>query len=204
MTIFSTRGTEPFESGKSIFEVTRRGGLGKEVIRGRPATRAIVSCVSIGTVADAGGLPTAAALVPEPKKISETIVPKAGHMDDDWCAEDRGKPALTRRSSPNCNCDICPNDQPPAFVHGMQTSPHIIHVDAKSSERLRFDIDVAEFDRCRPDGGDELVTLPSDSRIANRAFRIVPDGERGPGHDVIVQNPFTRGIDRRMAISLPD
>jgi hypothetical protein len=28
--------------------------------------------------------------------------------------------------------------------------------------------------------------LPSDSRIADRAFCIVPDGERGPGHDLVV------------------
>ncbi len=131
--------------------------------------------------------------------MSEAIVPKAGHMDDGWRAEDRGKPALTRRSSPNCNFDICTNNQPSAFVHGMQTSTHIIHIGAKSSERLRFDIDVAEFNRGRLDGGCELVALPSNSCVADRAFRIVPDGERGPGHDVVVQNPFKRGIDRRVA-----
>src|SRR2546429_3968242 len=125
-------------------------------------------------------------------------------MDDAWCAEDRGKPALTRRSPPNCNFDICTSNQPSALVDRMQAPTHIIHIDAKSGERLRFDIDVAEFDRGRLDGGDELVALPSDSRIADRAFRIVPDGERGPGHDVVVQNSFPRGIDRRTAISLPD
>jgi hypothetical protein len=35
--------------------------------------------VSIGTVLDVDGLPTAASLVP---KISETVVPEPGHMDD--------------------------------------------------------------------------------------------------------------------------
>jgi hypothetical protein len=55
---------------------------------------------------------------------------------------------------------------------------------------LRFDIDVAEFDRCHLDGGDELVALPIDSRIADWAFRIVPDGECGTGLDVVVQNLF--------------
>ena len=138
-------------------------------------------CLTFRLERSVTGLPTAAALVPEPKKISEAIVPKAGHMDEHWCAEDRGKPALTRRSSPNCNCDICTNNKPSAFIHGMQTPTHIIHIGAKSSERLRFDIDVAEFDRGRLDGGDEFVALPSDSCIADRAFCIVPDGECGPG-----------------------
>jgi hypothetical protein len=160
--------------------------------------------VSIGTVPDVDGLPTAAALVPEPKKISEAVIPETGRMDDALCAEDSGKPALTRRSSPNCNSDICTNNQTTAFVDRMQAPTHIIHIDAKSSERLRFDIDVAEFERGRLDGGDELVTLPIDSCVADRAFCIVPDGERGRGHDLVVQNPFIRGIDSRTAISLQD
>src|SRR5438132_11367789 len=41
--------------------------------------------VSIGTVPDVDGLPTAAALVPEPKKISDAVVPETGRMDDAWC-----------------------------------------------------------------------------------------------------------------------
>src|SRR2546430_10078606 len=123
--------------------LTASQGDGSEgQVRGRPAAQARVSCVSIGTVLDLDRLPTAVALVPEPKKISEAIVPKAGRMDDAWYAEDRGKPALTRRSSPNYNCDIYTNNQPSAFVHGMQASTRIIHIGAKSSECLRFDIDV--------------------------------------------------------------
>jgi hypothetical protein len=107
------------------------------------------------------GLPTAAALVPEPKKISEAVVPETSRMDDALRAEDSGKPALTRRLSPNCNNDICTNNQTTAFVDGMQAPTHIIHIDAKSSERLRFDIDVAEFDRGRLEAETSLLRCRS-------------------------------------------
>jgi hypothetical protein len=59
----------------------------------------------------------------------------------------------------------------------MQPAAHILDPGAKTRQGVRFEIDVAEFDRAGAGGADQPVVLPVDAGVTDRTLGVVLDRE---------------------------
>src|SRR3954449_826500 len=64
----------------------------------------------------------------------------------------------------------------------MQAAPDVVERGAKARQRIGLLVDIPEFDRARAHQREQLVALPVDAGIADRAAGVVPDGEVGTAH----------------------
>ena len=119
----------------------------------------------------------ALALVPGELAIGEAIIKEARQRQHDPVAGKPRQPAFARRRAPQRDRDIGADDQPPALIGGVQAAADVVERGAVRRQRIRLIVDVAEFDRPGAHGVEQLVALPIDAGVADRAARVVPDDE---------------------------
>lgn len=121
--------------------------------------------------------PMPLAAVPGIKLVGQDFV---GQPRELACAGQRRQPAqpdLTRRPPPYRDSAVSTCVKPAFGIDAMKTSAYVFNAGAEPSQRIRLEIDIAKFDGTRTDRTQQPIALPVDAGIADRALRVVPDGE---------------------------
>ena len=82
---------------------------------------------------------------------------------------------MSRGRQPYRYCTIGTDIKPSLRVDGVQPASDVFHACTETHKRVRFEIDIAEFDQPGASGPNQPITLPVDTGITDRAFGIVPD-----------------------------
>lgn len=128
--------------------------------------------------------PTPVSLVPGEQQVGKTIIGEAREWQHYGIAEQRREPAFAGRDAPDRYRDIGADDQPPGLIGGVQAAANVVERSPKGCKRIGLLVDVLEGDVAGADCREQLVALPVDARVTDRAARVVPDDEAGRGHDL--------------------
>src|SRR5262249_54477608 len=113
--------------------------------------------------------PTPHSLIPGKQQIGKAVITEASHGQHHGIAEQRRKPSFAGRRAPDRDRDIGADDQPPRLIRRMQPPPHVIERRAVRGQRIRLFVDIPERDAAGPHRCHELVALPVDAAITDRA-----------------------------------
>src|SRR5262245_15730608 len=67
--------------------------------------------------------------------------------------------------------------EPARAVDRVQPTADVVDAGAEARERVGLEVDVAELDRARARGALQPPALARDAGVADRALRVVPDGQ---------------------------
>lgn len=115
--------------------------------------------------------------VPGVEQIGETVVDQMRNLTNDWQADEPAEPGIARRISPNCDRAIGADMEPIVGIDCVQAAAHVLKPGAEAGQRIRLDIDVAEFDDAGAGGAGEAAALEVDAGVTNRTFGVVVDDE---------------------------
>ncbi len=116
--------------------------------------------------------------VPGEERVRETIISEIREGLYERRADNMRQPSVAGRAAPDFDRAIGADIETPIGRYAMETPAHIIHIYAKTRERIRFKIDVAKKDRAVSRRVDEPIALPIYTAVTNRAFGVVPDRQR--------------------------
>src|SRR4051794_41017733 len=101
------------------------------------------------------------AAIPGVEQVCKPIITKAGELAHNRQAQHPREPGISRRSHPDLECAVGPDKKLPLCIKTMQPAPDVLNAGTKPCERIRFQVDVAEFDRAGTGRAHEAALLPA-------------------------------------------
>ena len=93
--------------------------------------------------------------IPRIEQIGKTVVDDARDLTNDGQADEPAEPGIARRVSPNGDSAIGADMESAVRIDRVQAAAHVFEAGAEARQRIRFPIDVAEFDDAGADGTEE-------------------------------------------------
>src|SRR4051794_31852528 len=103
------------------------------------------------------------AAIPSVEQIGKLIITKAGELTQDRQTKQPREPGIAGCSPPDFECAVGADKELPVCIKTMQPTPDVLDAGTKPCERIRFQVDVAEFDRAGTGSAHEAVLLPANA-----------------------------------------
>ncbi len=126
--------------------------------------------------------PVTFAAVPQVQQVGKAVIYDAGYRPHYCRAGKLAEPGVSGRAHPYFDCAVSADKGLPGGVHAMQSAPNIFDICRYMAERVRFEVDIPEFNGAGSGGPDQPVRLPLDAAITNGTPGVVPYDQPGQRH----------------------